>query len=114
PYCSSRPRRAAGQPTDPQQARRLAVARQPHDQHASLGAAAVEADLLEVARLEVADGVLPEQVELVGGQHGGDAGRFVLEANLQGDPGQAAGGLVIDGDEVEVPARCVVVVDVAD
>src|SRR5262245_20831808 len=103
----------AGLP-QPATGHRLAVARGAGQQHAAPRSSAVGLDAIEIRRFEIANGVLPEQVERFGGQDRGVAGRLAIAAAAESDLVEAAVVLAVDGDEVEAPDVTLVAVAAAD
>src|SRR5262249_35819356 len=103
----------AGLP-QPATGHRLAVAGGAGQQHPAARPAAVGLDAVEIGRFEIADGVLPELVELLGRQDGGVAGGFVVAAAAQGDLVESTVVLAVDGDKVEAPDVALVAVAAAN
>src|SRR5262249_52321247 len=99
---------------DPAAGHRLAVARRTGQQDAALGPAAVLLDLFEVGRLQVADGVLPQEVELLGRQDRRGIRTILGAAELEGQAVELAVVLAIDDGEVEAPAVLLVTERKAD
>src|SRR5262249_44983006 len=99
---------------DPAASHRLAVAWRSREKHAALGTPAVSPNPLQIRALQIANCVLPEQIELIGWQHRSRARRFLLKPALQRDPVESAIIFLIDGDKVQAPAVVPVVVDEAD